>query len=88
MGLSRSTPICVKCKVLMQCHKNSQLVKDPAINRFPSTFWSGDVWKCPGCSCKVVTGFGTAIASCKVAPVDVLEFEWNLKSSNENERER
>ena len=86
MGLSRSTPICVKCKVLMKCHKNAQFVRDPAVGGFPSTYWSGDVWKCPGCSCKVVTGFGSKIVS-ENGPVDVLEFEWNFKGSNGNEGE-
>ena len=84
MGLSRSTPICVECKVIMRCYKNSQLVRDPEVSGFPNTYWSGDVWKCPGCSCKVVTGFGAKFERNNV-PGDVLEFEWNYKSSNENE---
>jgi hypothetical protein len=86
MTLTRSTPICVKCKVIMKCHKNAQFVQDPTVGGFPSTVWSGDVWKCPGCSCKVVTGFGSAIVN-GVGSVDVLEFKWDLKSPNENEGE-
>ena len=86
MALTRSTPICVKCKVLMKCHKNAQFVRDPQFEGFPSTYWSGDVWKCPGCSCKVVTGFGSQIVS-ENDPIDILEFEWNFKGSNGNEGE-
>ncbi len=84
MGLTKSTPICAECKVLMRCCKNSQFVRDPVVDGWPATLWSGDVWKCPGCSCKVITGFGQKFTS-EAAPHDVLGFEWSLKGSKENE---
>jgi hypothetical protein len=81
MVLGKDTPICVQCKVAMRPHKNGQRVKDPAVGEFPSTYWCGDIWKCPGCSCKVMTGFGSSIANPNEDFEDVLEFKWNYKSS-------
>ena len=50
-------PICFKCRVEMRCEKNSQMVHDPEAGGFPSTYWVGDVFKCPECSSQVVVGF-------------------------------
>lgn len=52
------TPICVPCRVEMRCAKNNRLVSDRATATFPSTYWLGDEWECPGCRARIVTGFG------------------------------
>lgn len=55
--MSQPTPICVECRIEMRCEKNSQLVNDPKVGQFASTYWVGDVWKCPSCGHRIVTGF-------------------------------
>ena len=50
-------PICKNCRVEMQCEKNAQMVNDPESGPFPSTYWVGDVFKCPSCFNEIITGF-------------------------------
>ena len=50
-------PICFRCRCEMRCEKNSQIVCDTEACGFPSTYWVGDVFKCPECSSEVVVGF-------------------------------
>jgi hypothetical protein len=42
----------------MFCKKNEFLVRDKATEKFPSTFWSGDLYECADCGAQIVTGFG------------------------------
>lgn len=73
------TPICVKCRVEMRCVKNNRLVCDPEAGGFPSTFWLGDEYECPGCGVQIVTGFGKALASSPgVGYGEALEFRYEL----------
>jgi hypothetical protein len=46
----------------MRCVKNNRIVQDPHTESFPSTYWLGDEYQCPGCDCRIVTGFGKALA--------------------------
>lgn len=59
--MSRPRPICIPCKVEMRCERNDQLVNDPQADNFPSTYWSGDQYRCPACGHAIVTGFGAAM---------------------------
>jgi hypothetical protein len=45
----------------MKPKKNSFMVKDMAAGGFPSTVWSGDLFECPDCGARIVTGFGKPI---------------------------
>jgi hypothetical protein len=56
-------PICIPCRVEMRCAKNNRLVRDPEVGGFPSTYWLGDEWLCPGCGARIVMGQGKALAS-------------------------
>lgn len=47
------SPICIKCSVMMRCHKNGQAV---VING--CRLYHGDTYKCPECGIEVVAGFG------------------------------
>jgi hypothetical protein len=60
--VSKLEPICAKCKRTMVCAKNNFLVADPASGDFPSTYWYGDKWDCPGCGAEIVVGFGGPLA--------------------------
>ena len=57
-------PICVPCAVEMRCAKNGLIVADPE----PSTYWSGDMYECPGCGARVVTGFGSPFEDAALLP--------------------
>jgi hypothetical protein len=35
------------------------VVNDPTAGGFPSTYWAGDIFKCPECSAEVVVGFSS-----------------------------
>jgi hypothetical protein len=52
------TPICAKCRVAMRRMQNDRPVRDPEAGGFPSTYWFGDEWECPGCGARIVIGFG------------------------------
>lgn len=54
-------PICFPCKLEMTCEKNEVMVKDKAVGQFPSTYWYGDLYECPGCGARIVTGLGRAM---------------------------
>lgn len=41
------------------CDENEVLVRDPPSGAFPSTFWSGDRYRCPKCGHQIITGFAT-----------------------------
>lgn len=51
-------PICVECRVEYHCEKNEFLVRDPDSYLGPPTYWSGDLFECPGCGNEIVVGFG------------------------------
>ena len=56
------TPICFECGLSMRCHRNGQPVivtSDPAKEN-PYKLYYTDVYKCPGCGVRVVTGFSRA----------------------------
>jgi len=73
------TPICLACRVEMRCARNNRLVRDPETASFPSTYWLGDEWQCPGCGARIVTGFGRAIqAPPNYAAGEVVEFRYAL----------
>ena len=55
-------PICYDCNVEYACYSNDFLVNDRQVGPFPSTFWFGDVWKCPGCEHKIIIGRGAPIS--------------------------
>jgi len=42
----------------MRVTENEKSVHDRESGGFPSTYWSGDEYECPGCGCRIVTGFG------------------------------
>lgn len=56
-------PICFECGLSMRCHRNGQ----PVIVTFdrekeqPYKLFYTDVYKCPGCDVRVVTGFSEPI---------------------------
>ena len=80
MPLNRSTPICAACNVVMRVKLNGQIVGDPPVEDQTRTFWSGDVWKCPGCSCTVITGFGASFYNS--APdriIGLIDIKWDLQ---------
>jgi hypothetical protein len=63
--MSRSgPPICVPCAVEMRCLKNGFVVADPE----PSTYWRGDLYRCPQCKRHVVTGFGEPFTDERLLP--------------------
>ena len=79
MGLVSSTPVCADCRVMLKCELNGQYVKEPSMEGFSDTFWVGDLWKCPGYSCKVVTGFGSKLEKAPAEDPDgVIEFNYSL----------
>ena len=57
-------PICVPCTVEMRCEKNEVVVADPE----PSTYRYGDMYECPGCGVRVVTGFGAPFEDAELLP--------------------
>jgi hypothetical protein len=60
-----ATPICVACGLTMRCHKNGQpvLITADRAKQKPYQFYMTDVYQCPGCKTKVVTGFSKPIES-------------------------
>ena len=58
-----ATPICMSCGVVMKCKKNGFLVKDPQAGNFPSTYWRGDLYKCPTCGVEIVSGTGDGMTA-------------------------
>ena len=64
--MPKPRPICGCCRVEMRVMQNEVTVNDPAVGEFPSTYWSGDKYRCPECAAKVVTNFGIGTSS----PVD------------------
>jgi hypothetical protein len=64
-------PICVNCAVTMVCEQNEFIVSDQQVGSFPATQWSGDLYGCPKCKCKIVTGFSkTGVRS--AGPADLI----------------
>ena len=74
-------PICVKCHVEMRCRKNNFPVHDPAVGDFPSTYWLGDLFACPGCGTQIITDFGVAIHPSRVTGYvrDEKDFEFRYE---------
>ena len=56
-------PICAACCIEYRCIKNEALVRDPEDGPAPSTYWSGDMFKCPGCGNRIIVGFGQPMDS-------------------------
>jgi len=50
-------PICIDCRCTMRCEENEKMFHDPAAGVYPSTYWVGDVFACPGCKCQIAVGF-------------------------------
>ena len=69
------TPICCRCRVTMRCVRNDFPVRDGAFGNFPSTYYSGDLWKCPHCEAEIVTGLGRGSLE---GPADAMEFRYNF----------
>ena len=63
-------PICAKCKKEMPCVENEVMVKDKAIDGFPSTYWYGDRYECPGCGAQIITGFGNGMSAEKAGKTE------------------
>ena len=61
MGSPR--PICAPCRVTMYCAKNEVLVSDKKVDEVPSTYWFGDLYRCPACGAEIVTDFGLPISA-------------------------
>lgn len=51
-------PVCVECLVEMKPEKNGVYIELRTPQ--PYQIWSGDMWKCPNCKRKVVSGYGRA----------------------------
>jgi hypothetical protein len=52
-------PVCVSCQLEFRCEKNSVAAvllsgSPPA----PYQIWDCDMWKCPGCGMKILSGYG------------------------------
>ena len=58
-------PICLKCRVEMQCIENDLLVHDPAVGLFCETFNFCDRFRCPCCEMEIAVGFGRDIVYSK-----------------------
>ena len=56
--MSKPGPICLKCKVEFVCTQNDKLVNDISTVCFSSTYWLGDLFRCPICHAEIVVGFG------------------------------
>ena len=72
-------PICVPCGVMMACDRNGYPVKDAVVDGFESTVWFGDLYGCPGCGARIVTGLskaGTLASECPRAAAEALEFKY------------
>lgn len=54
-------PICLECRVEMQCVENDFLVNDPRVGDFPETFNLGDRFQCLSCEKEIAVGFGRGI---------------------------
>jgi len=75
--MSAPVPICVSCRLEMRVAKNNRLVRDPAAEGLPGTYWLGDEYECPQCHLRIVTGFGDAIDLVPVhAEGEALEFAY------------
>ena len=74
-------PICVACAVEMRCAKNDYVVADPE----PSTYWRGDMYECPGCGVRIVTGFGSSFEDRRLLPSEgvSLRFTHNLEDKHD-----
>ena len=71
-------PICAGCKREYQCNKNEVWVNDPKVGGFPATYWSSDMWVCPGCGHSLITGRGKGVVfEDGKEPDDSLEFTHN-----------
>ena len=72
-GFPFQRPICRKCCREFMPIKNDVMVKDKAVGNYPSTYWSGDLYKCPGCGAQIITGFGTGMTAEKAKKKDGCE---------------
>lgn len=56
-------PICVACGLSMRCHRNGQpvIVTSDKEKEQPYKLYFTDVYKCPDCGIKIVTGFSKPI---------------------------
>jgi hypothetical protein len=51
------SPVCVECEVEYRAEKNGIVAEEMA--DFGSyKLWRADLWKCPGCGHRLITGFG------------------------------
>ena len=50
-------PICVECRVSMRCEKTGVDVEAMA-GTMPYQIWSADLFECPNCNVRVISGFG------------------------------
>lgn len=50
-------PVCVKCNQKMDCDKNGAIVMEIFQGDKPYKLWRTDMYKCPICGFKVITGW-------------------------------
>lgn len=58
-----SRPVCVLCHVEFDCLKNGVGVLKMTVEsgkQVPYQLWEADMWECPGCKSRIVSGFGRA----------------------------
>lgn len=62
LNTNKPNPICAKCQLEMRVQENDFAVRDPEAHGFPSTFWWGDLFQCPGCEIEIVSSFGVGLS--------------------------
>lgn len=82
------TPICLGCRLQLVVEKNGFIVRDPQVGGFPSTYYSGDLMRCPGCGHAIVGGFGAQgyTRDDRPRPDDTFLFFRNKEDRREGER--
>jgi hypothetical protein len=68
--------ICGDCAKIMDVIENDFPVKDEEVGGFPSTVRFGDLYKCPECHGRIITGFGRPLKgeAAKAASEKALEY--------------
>ena len=79
-------PICVNCRVSLRCEKTGVDV-EAMTGQMPYQIWSGDLFECPSCGIRVISGFGSKPVAeyfdkaryAKFVPGVFMKFWGNLK---------
>lgn len=76
-------PICHKHLIEMYVVKNDIMVGDREIAGFQSSFWQGDLYRCPhpDCDASVVTGFGRRFTN--QGDKKALIFDYSYRPTND-----